>query len=65
MMDRNNIIKALHAALEPLPYIHALWLEAYAHYNQYLLNPLIDLLRVIYKPAWIWFAKLHSIYTQS
>ena len=27
MIDRNGIIKALHAALEPLPYIHALWLE--------------------------------------
>jgi len=27
MIDRDDIIKALHIALEPLPYIHALWLE--------------------------------------
>jgi len=27
MIDRNDIINNLRAALEPLPYIHALWLE--------------------------------------
>jgi predicted nucleotidyltransferase len=27
MLDRNNIINKLHEALEPLPFIYALWLE--------------------------------------
>ena len=35
-----------------LKYIRrGLYLETYAYYNQYILNPLIDLLRVLYTPA--------------
>lgn len=29
-----------------------LYLEAYAHYNEYILEPLIDLLRILYTPAY-------------
>jgi len=38
MLLRNSIIQRLHAKLEPLPFIHALWLEgadANGHVDEY------------------------------
>ncbi|MCL2321622.1 MAG: hypothetical protein FWC47_05880 [Oscillospiraceae bacterium] len=35
------------------------YLEAYAYYNRYVLEPLIDLLRLIYTPAYAYYYLIH------